>query len=67
MQDVWAIDGKETEAIRVESPILSFKTFGRTISSESLEETPVHRTHSSRGKNEHNPMYWMLLLFSAEY
>ena len=54
MQDVWAIDGKETEAIRVESPILPFKTFGRTISSESLEEAPVHRTHSSRGKNEHN-------------
>ena len=42
MQDVWAIDGKETEAIRVESPILPFKTFGRTISSESLEEARMN-------------------------
>lgn len=67
MQDVWAIDGKETEAIRLESPILPFKTFGRTISSESLEEAPAHRAHSSRGKNDHDHMYGMLLLFSAEY
>ena len=29
MQDVWAIDGKETEAIRVESPILPFKTLAK--------------------------------------
>ena len=67
MQDVWAIDGKETEAIRLESPILPFKTFGRTISRESLEEAPAHNAHSSRGKNEHDHMYRMLLLFSAEY
>ena len=50
MQDVWAIDGKETEAIRLESPILPLKTFGRTISRESLEEAPAHNAHSSRGK-----------------
>ena len=67
MQDVWAIDGKETEAIRLESPILPFKTFGRTISRESLEEAPAHNAHIYRGKNENDHMYRMLLLFSAEY
>lgn len=37
MLDVWAIDGKETEVIRLENPILLFQIFGENITSESSE------------------------------